>query len=165
MRGEGINEGGSKQHQDNATITKVSENCYTKTSDDQKSVCYSSLDDVMLEYLNQHKKKAESRIPLCKHGIRYLAEKFSETLVSEGKVLVEFLPRSQLFSFANELRDLVKEVESLQISLLNNKHLTCQKAYCRWLLNLQLSPSNENILKRSLLRDIQMQLFITMRPK
>jgi len=118
--------------EDNATITKVSENCYTKTSDDQKSVCYSSLDDVMLEYLNQHKKKAESRIPLCKHGIRYLAERFSETLVSEGKVLVEFLPRSQLFSFANELRDLVKEVESLQISLLNNKHLTCQKAYCRW---------------------------------
>ena len=118
--------------QDNATITKVSENCYTKTSDDQKSVCYSSLDDVMHEYLNQHKKKAESRIPLCKHGIRYLAEKFSETLVSEGKVLVEFLPRSQLFAFANELRDLVKEVESLQISLLNNKFLTCQKAYCRW---------------------------------
>ncbi len=67
--------------EDNATITKVSENCYTKTSDDQKSVCYSSLDDVMLEYINQHKHKAESRIPLCKHGIRYLAERFFPKLL------------------------------------------------------------------------------------
>ncbi len=53
-------------------------------------------------------------------------------LVGVAEIIVEFLPRSQLFSFANELRDLAKGVESLQISLLNNKFLTCQKAYCRW---------------------------------
>ena len=117
---------------DHASITKVGKDFITKTSDDRKSGCYSSLDEVMNEYLNQFKKRAESRIPLCKHGVRYLAERFAETLVSEGKVLVEFLPRNQLFAFANALRDLVKEIESLQLSLLNNKFLICQKAYCRW---------------------------------
>ena len=121
------------ENQENNIDNSVVQNQSNVNSIDEPSIgLNTNMRNISLENDTLNKVGCEIDTPLCWHGIKYHAERFSESLFCEAGMLLEKLPRRRIYTFADAIRALGSAVEHLQCKCRNDRELTCTRDHCYW---------------------------------
>ncbi len=75
---------------------------------------------------------AMGKFSLCKHGIRYQANRCCEMLFTEAINLLELIPERQLKYFGRSFKDLMASFDNLLSECADKSIVRCSGRYCRW---------------------------------